>query len=825
MLSRRQTEIVNLVVTGLSNREIAERLWLSERTVESHVAALFSKLNAGSRTELVARVLGDGLTSQTPRTNLPSADKRLIGREREIEEIRSALLDDRLVTLTGAGGVGKTRTGIAVATDVADRFRDGAWLTELAPVADGHGVARSIAQTLGVEPLPEQRPLEALVARLKRRSLLIVLDNCEHLIAQAAVVVHAILRACPAVRILATSREALKVAGERVYLLPSLSVPPPNTAAGGLSASEAAGYAAIALFVERARQADRRFALTDANASFAADISRRLDGIPLAIELAAARANVLSLEALAAMLAQRFAILSDGRRTSLPRHQTMRALFDWSYQLLSPAEQRLFDRLSVFAGGWTFEMADAVCAGDDLESDTPFELLASLVGKSLVAADLEAAEPHYRLSEPAREYAREKLAARGEDEAVARRHAIAYLELAERFERNWSTTPERAWLARARPDIENWRAALEFALGKRNDVIAGQQLAGALRLLFGRVAPAEGRHWVCLSHQLVDERTPPAISAKLEFAQAGLASIFAQHRDALGAARRALESYRALGEPVKAAFAQKFAGAALINLGEVAEGEALLREALAVARRLGDRRLLADVLGRLAHVASIGGDVARARAFHAEELATWTALGAEGAAAISATNLAELEFQAGDVRAALGLARTALATHRALGHTHNVAEDLLSLAAFLLALGYIEEAQASAREAFDLACELPFDLKFAIALQRIAAVALFRPAHDSVGTSSICVRATRLLGFVDALLTSLELRRHYIEQDEYDRMLVVLRAALGPNELSNLMANGATMTEAQAIEETELIGVAFKARAIDRKESESSPLG
>ena len=217
--------------------------------------------------------------------------------------------------------------------------------------------------------------------------------------------------------------------------------------------------------------------------------------------------------------------------------------------------------------------------------------------------------------------------------------------------------------------------------------------------------------------------------------------------------------------------------------------------------------------------------MARARAFHAEELATWTALGAEGAAAISATNLAELEFQAGDVRAALGLARTALATHRALGHTHNVAEDLLSLAAFLLALGYIEEAQASAREAFDLACELPFDLKFAIALQRIAAVALFRPAHDSVGTSSICVRATRLLGFVDALLTSLELRRHYIEQDEYDRMLVVLRAALGPNELSNLMANGATMTEAQAIEETELIGVAFKARAIDRKESESSPLG
>ena len=237
MLSRRQTEIVNLVAMGLSNREIAERLWLSERTVESHVATLLTKLDARSRTELAMRVLRDGL-AQVPKTNLPLSTGGLIGREREIEQIRSALLDDSLVTLTGPGGVGKTRVALALATQLFDRFRDGVWLTELAPVADGRRVVASIAQTVGVERLPENRPLEGLIARLRRRSLLLVLDNCEHLIAQTAVVADALLRACPGVRLLATSREALKVAGERIYLVPPLDLP-----------------AATELFVERARQA------------------------------------------------------------------------------------------------------------------------------------------------------------------------------------------------------------------------------------------------------------------------------------------------------------------------------------------------------------------------------------------------------------------------------------------------------------------------------------------------------------------------------------------------------------------------------------------
>jgi non-specific serine/threonine protein kinase len=818
MLSRRQTEIVNLIAAGRSNREISERLWLSERTVESHVAALFSKLNVGSRTELAMLVLRDGLIETTPKTNLSPAAERIVGREREMDEIASALLADRLVTVTGAGGVGKTRTAIAVAAAVSDRFRDGIWLAELAPVAEGHRVVVSIAQAIGAEQLPENRPLESLVSRLKRRRLLIVLDNCEHLVAPAAVVVDALLRGCPDVRILATSREALKVAGERIYRLPPLDVPTPE-ALRGLGAVEAGSYAAIALFVERAGQANRYFQLADGNAQVVAAICRRLDGIPLAIELAAARTSAFPLATLLGLLDRRFSILTSGQRTAFARQQTMRALFDWSYDLLLPAEQRLFDRLSVFAGAWTLESAEAVCAGDAIERGALFELLASLVDKSLVTANVEGAEPRYFLSESAREYARENLAQRGEREIVAGRHALGYLALAEQLESAWETTPERAWLARARPELDNWRAALTWALALRADVVAGQRLAGALRLLFGRVAPAEGRRWVRLSLELVDERTPLPVRAKLDFAEAGLASALAQHREAFAAAERALASYRALGDAVKAGLAQVVAGASLTYLGDSAAGDALLHETLVLARELGNRRLLASVLSRVAYGAALRGDVAEARAHYAETIEVWKALDAEGQAAITATNFAEFEFQHGDARAALRLARDALGAHRALGQSHNVVEDLLSMAAFLIALAHYDEAQACAREAFDLVCELQFDLMFAVALQRLAAVALFRSSGDVADVSAVPARAARVLGFVEGLLSSTELRRHYIEQHEYDRMLAALRAALGAGEVATLMAAGALMNHAQAIGEAERLEGAMLLQGLPKRSS------
>ena len=411
---------------------------------------------------------------------------------------------------------------------------------------------------------------------------------------------------------------------------------------------DADGYGAIALFVERARHADRRFELSDANAPHVAEICRRVDGIPLAIELDAARTRTLQLSTLVGMLERPLTILTGGARTRSPRQQTMRALFNWSYELLAPSEQCVFDRLSVFAGGWTLESAAAVCAGDGVEESAVFELVASLADKSLVIPDFEAAGPRYALSQPAREYAREKLAARDEQEAVARGHALSYLELAERHERDWDTMPESAWLGRARPDLENWRAALRWTLERQNDALAGQRLAGALRLLFGRVALAEGRHWVRTALELAGEGTPTGVVAKLDYAEAMFAIVLGQHRQALAAAERALAAYRKLGERVPAAHAQSIVGMSQWYLGEGYEdessrsaGETQLREALAAARELGNLRLIAMTLSRTGFVSRARGDMAEARTLFAEEHRLWKTLAAEGGAANAASNFAE----------------------------------------------------------------------------------------------------------------------------------------------------------------------------------------
>jgi predicted ATPase/DNA-binding CsgD family transcriptional regulator len=421
-LSARQAEIANLIAGGKSNREIADTLCLSERTVETHVATLFNKLNVRSRTQLVAAVLSQASAPAPVRTstNLPLQLNRLVGREADVARIADLLSEERLVTVTGAGGVGKTRLALQVATALADAYPGGAWLVELAALNDSALIATQIARTLGID-VSGAEPLEALGERLNGQKLLLVVDNCEHLIAGVASVAETLARRCPNLRILATSREPLRIAGERSYRLPSLRLPSVE-AARGQAAADIAAYAAVELFVERARAVEERFVLTDQNAPLVAQICRRLDGIPLAIELAAARIGVLSVNALVQRLDQRFHILTGGLRTSMPRHQTMRALIDWSYDLLTPPEQRLFERLSVFAGGFTLAAAGAVCTGEDVDEESVFSLLGSLVGKSLIIADLEVAESRYRLAESAREYARDKVIARGELSTLVMRH-------------------------------------------------------------------------------------------------------------------------------------------------------------------------------------------------------------------------------------------------------------------------------------------------------------------------------------------------------------------------------------------------------------------
>ena len=354
------------------------------------------------------------------RHNLPAELTSFVGRRKELLELPGVLASSRLLSLTGAGGVGKTRLAVRLACGLVNEFPDGVWLVDLAPLSVPDLVAQTIATVLGVREGPQRSARDALLDTLRDRALLLVLDNCEHLIAACAELVEALLREAPALRILATSREALGVSGEIVYRVPSLSLP---EALASVPVDALVDSEATQLFIERASAVDPAFAPTPDNSDSIARICRRLDGIPLAIELAAARVVVLSPEQIEARLQDRFRLLTGGARTAVARQRTLEATVDWSYQLLSDVERQLFSRLSVFPAAWTLEAAEHVCGGDGINENDVLDLLSRLVGKSLVVVDSEfAGERRYRFLETVRQYARERLVQAGAADRLRERH-------------------------------------------------------------------------------------------------------------------------------------------------------------------------------------------------------------------------------------------------------------------------------------------------------------------------------------------------------------------------------------------------------------------
>jgi predicted ATPase/transcriptional regulator with XRE-family HTH domain len=428
-----------------------------------------------------------------PRSDLPVQPTSFIGREREQAEVVALLGRVRLLTLTGSGGVGKTRLALVVAGDLVDQYPAGVWLVELAALAEPGLVPGTAAQILGVRE-EVGRPLTASIAdHLKEKRLLLVLDNCEHLVAACAALASALLRTCPHLHILATSREALEVAGEHRYRVPSLPVPdlthlpPPERLVES---------AAVALFLARAQERRADFALTAQNAQAVAQVCVRLDGIPLAMELAAARVDSLSVEGIAARLDNRFRLLTGGARDALPRQRTLRATLDWSYDLLSEPEQALLDRLAVFAGGWTLAAAEAVCVGEGVEGWEVLDLLGSLVNKSLVQTEEAGGEVRYELLETVRQYGQERLAVAGGAAAVRDRHLAWCLALAEKAAPHLTGPEQGGWLTRLETEHDNLRAALVSARETGADEL-GLRLAAALsHFWYIRSYCSEGRGWL-----------------------------------------------------------------------------------------------------------------------------------------------------------------------------------------------------------------------------------------------------------------------------------------------------------------------------------------
>jgi predicted ATPase/transcriptional regulator with XRE-family HTH domain len=734
-------------------------------------------------------------------TNLPLQLTSFVGRESVVTEIKQLLQSCRLVAVVGAAGVGKTRCAIEIGGQLLEGFSDGVWLADLAPISDPALISTVIARPLGLHEKPSRPMLDTLLGYLKRKRLLLILDNCEHVIDEARRVAAAILHGCPDVCILATSRESFKTAGERAYRMPSLSVPSNSEL---LPAKEMSKYGAMQLFSDRAASADNRFVLTAENAPHVADICRRLDGIPLAIELAAARIRVLSPSELAQKLDERFRVLTSGDHSALQRHRTMRALIDWSYDLLSDDERVLFRRFSIFAGGFTLETASAACSTGGVDEIILLDLLSSLVDKSLVQADTFEGNTRYRLLESMRQYAREKLVDAAEEETMANAHAGAFLAVAERLDDTYETTPDREWLTQAEPELENFRAALSWTFGTRGDVQLGQRMAGALRRVWILFSLAQGQRWVQAAQERVNADTPVGTVAMLDLAECGLAAALNQYKACLAAAERALARFRELADPLGIAVTEGQIGRAQIRLGNVAEGEAQLRRFVEQARSFRATKSVIFGLASLGEGRSFAGDIPGARQRYSEALAAARVAGAERWEATIVMNLAEAEFRSGNADVARRLADEALSLLRAQGHTHIIAIAASNTVAYHVALRQYDEANTAAREAIRAARDLQDSVLLTCTLQHSAAIGALRPSSDVLVTEDRR-RAARILGYVDARFVALETLRDYTEQQEYDAMIPALSAALSADELAQLITDGSAWSEDRAIAEAMLI--------------------
>src|SRR6516162_554101 len=554
--------------------------------------------------------------------NLPQQLTSLIGREADLADIKARLGSHRLVTLTGSGGVGKTRLAIEVGRSLLDRYPDGVWLAELAPLNDSQLVTSIIGEVLGVSLSAPSGAIETLALALKNKELLLIVDNCEHVIAEAARVAEALMRNCPRLSILASSRERLAIAGESVVRVPSL--PAPEAAAGTLTAARAGEYAAVRLFVERASALGCGFALTDANAATVGSICQRLDGIPLAIELAVPRLRVLSLEQLARGLDERFRLLTAGSRTALPRQQTLHALIDWSYALLSDAEKTLLGRLSVFFGNAALASITTIVAGAEIPSEEVSDLMLSLVEKSLVHADPAGSECRYGLLESTRYYASEKLADRPR---MRRRHAEHFAARLAQATAAWETTPTQQWIACYQPDVDNLRGALEWAFGPDGDVAVGLELVAHSHVLWAELGLIlEHRRWVIAALDKVRKGTPSDVTARLLSWQAGDVRELDDPAD-YDEAVRAAGLYRKLGDGFQEGRVLLRAGTARLLPDSVDEGERLLRKAHALVRPFGTTKTLARCLSALASARLFAGDLSDARSLHRQAVDVYRDLG------------------------------------------------------------------------------------------------------------------------------------------------------------------------------------------------------
>lgn len=636
-----------------------------------------------------------------PLTNLPTSLSTFIGREKEQDEITNLLKKNRLVTLTGAGGIGKTRLSIQAASTLLNNFPNGSWLVELAPLSDPALMPQTIVNTLGLLEQAGRSYLNILTGFLHEKRALLILDNCEHLIQACAALAETLLQACPDLHILPTSREALSIAGETVYLVPSLTTPDPLHS----TLDTLAQYEAAQLFLDRAQSVVRDFSLTQDNAHAIAQVCYHLDGIPLAIELAAARVKLLQVEEIAARLDDRFRLLTSGARTALPRHQTLQAMIDWSYDLLTEPERNLLMRLSVFAGGWSLESAELVCAGDGIRRHAILDVLTQLVNKSLIVVERkQEQETRYSMLETIRQYAREKLWQAGEGELMRQQHLAYFVDLAEQAEPNLRAFDMMLWLDRLELELDNIRAALEWAL--ESDAEAILQLAGALWWFWHiRDHKSEGAEWLerALSIEEMERGDHPlifsqAINRGKALYVAGFLRLRMWETDrATALSEESLRLFQELGPLGKRGMAY-----ALWNLGaaaglqpepDIRRRKALMEESLALFQEVGDKFGIAQCLPSIGDTAlSVDSDYERAKVLTEEGLALYKEIGDKDGMANTLGALGYLALRQNDYPQAVTWFEVSLVLFREVENKFGVVRTLFSLGQVPAAQGDYKQA-------------------------------------------------------------------------------------------------------------------------------------
>jgi predicted ATPase/DNA-binding CsgD family transcriptional regulator len=679
-----------------------------------------------------------------------------VGREREIDELRTLLADGaRLLTLTGPGGTGKTRLALEVATRIVGHFEDGVWWVELAPISDPNLVPQAVARVLNVHESPGRPVTEAIVEDLRELEVLLVLDNCEHLVGACADLVGVLLRSCPHLGILATSREVLGIAGERNFPVSPLSLPDPERPSAFGSVAE---YEAIRLFVERAQDVVPSFELTQINAPAVAKVCSTLDGMPLAIELAAARVRVLSVEQISSRLDDSIVLLTGGSRTAMARQRTLRAAIDWSYDLLPEKERILFRRLSVFGGGFALDAAEEVCAGEGIEPEEVLELLTHLVDKSLVMVAERDVATRYRLLETVRQYAKGKLEESGELDPLKERHARHYLALAEAAESE--LREQEVWLERLEKEHANFRAALSWAFVSQDEhsearAEMGLRLAAALAQgrFWNAYGPSEGRRW--LETGLASSDTSPTPVRAKALSQAGWIAIYE------GDYRRAV---------------------------------ALLDEGMALFEELGDKPGVATSLFYLGHMALHGGNRERARTLALEAEALRRELSDRQAIGLLHFFLGMFAQDEGDYDRAVGHYEEGLALNRELGDLRGMAMCLTALGATALEKHDPARAAVFYEEDLRVLRRLKDKTGTAYGLRGMACVAALR---------GDAARAARLWGAAEALAEAIGLPLSAFDRNhpDYEALLDAARSRLDDEAAwEAVRVGGRAMSPEEAIE-------------------------